>query len=155
MEPTDRLALTVLTARYAQAVDRRDATALAALFTPDAELVLPPVLNGTDAMSVLTGREALVSAVIDAVSRYRATRHVVEQQVLETISRDRARGETYCTAHHIHRRGDEYRDRRVALRYRDDFARTADAWLFSRRELVVDFTEHVPVTVPAAHDPEV
>ncbi|WP_062996991.1 nuclear transport factor 2 family protein [Nocardia mikamii] len=146
---SDRLAITTLTARYARAVDRRDGAALTALFTPDAVLVLPPVLSGTETTVELAGRQQVVSSVMDAVSRFVLTRHVVEQHVLEPVSPDRVRGEVYCTAHHISRRDDGYRDRRVAIRYQDTFARTGEIWLFSRRELVVDFIENVAVRVPA------
>ncbi|WP_309240758.1 nuclear transport factor 2 family protein [Nocardia sp. BSTN01] len=145
---SDRLAITTLTARYARAVDRRDSAALSALFTPDAVLVLPPVLNATETTVELAGRQRVVSSVMDAVSRFVLTRHVMEQHVLEPLSPDHVRGEVYCTAHHISRRDDGYRDRRVALRYQDTFARTGENWLFSRRELVVDFIENVAVRVP-------
>lgn len=150
MEPADRLAMTTLTARYAQAVDRRDAAAVASLFTPEVVLAVPPELNGTDAPSELRGRAEVAQSVLTAVSRYVATRHVVEQQVIEMDSRDSAHGETYCTAHHIYPRDGGYRDKRVAIRYQDTFARTDGTWLFSRRELVVDFAETVPVTLPAS-----
>lgn len=146
---SDRLAITTLTARYARAVDRRDGAALTALFTPDAVLVLPPVLNAMETTVELAGRQGVVSSVMDAVSRFVLTRHVVEQHVLEPVSPDLVRGEVYCTAHHISRRDDGYRDRRVAIRYQDTFARTGENWLFSRRELVVDFIEDVAVRVPA------
>ncbi|PPJ12953.1 hypothetical protein C5E51_03440 [Nocardia nova] len=148
VEPADRLAITTLAARYARAADLRDSAALTALFTPDAVLVLPPVLNGTEQAVEVMGRQRVVASVVDAVSRFVLTRHVVEQHVLEPVSRDRVHGEVYCTAHHISRRADGYRDRRVAIRYQDTFARIGESWLFSRRELVVDFIEDVAVRVP-------
>ncbi|WP_280423756.1 nuclear transport factor 2 family protein [Nocardia carnea] len=150
MDPADRLALTTLAARYAQAVDRRDIAAVAALCTSEVVLVLPPELNRADTPAVLRGREAVARAVVSAVSHLVATRHVVEQQVVETGTPGRAYGETYCTAHHIYTRGDGHRDNRIALRYRDTFEYSGGTWLFSRRELVVDFAEDVPVTRPAA-----
>ncbi|NKY43121.1 nuclear transport factor 2 family protein [Nocardia cerradoensis] len=150
VDSADRLAITALTAEYARAVDRRDSAALTALFAPDAVLVLPPVLNGTERAVELAGTQRVVSSVTDAVSRFVLTRHVVEQCVLEPVSRDRVRGEVYCTAHHVSRRPDGYRDRRVAIRYQDTFDRIGEHWLFSRRELVVDFIEDVAVRVPEA-----
>jgi len=154
MEPADRLAMAALAARYAQAVDRRDATALASLFTPDVLFVLPPELNGTDAPSELRGRQEVVRSVLHAVSRHLSTRHVVEQQILTIDSHDRAHGETYCTAHHIYPRDTGHRDKRIAIRYQDTFARTEGTWLFSRRHLVVDFSENVPVTLWAPRTTE-
>ncbi len=154
VESPDRLAVTALAAGYARAVDRRDSAALTALFAPDAVLVLPPVLNGTEQAIELVGRQSVVSSVVNSVSRFVLTRHVVEQLVLEPISGDRMRGEVYGTAHHISRRADGYRDRRVAIRYQDTFARSGENWLFSRRELVVDFIEDVAVRVPEASGAE-
>jgi hypothetical protein len=152
VEPADHLAITMLAARYARGVDRRDAAALTALFTPDAVVVLPPELNGAAAPSEVTGSEAISTSVLHSVSRFVLTRHVVEQHVAEMLSDDRAQGETYCTAHHIARRDDAHRDARVAIRYHDTYARTGGIWRFSRRQLVVDFIEQVPVTLPHRTD---
>lgn len=153
MEPADRPALTALAARYAQAVDRRDTTALASLFVAAVVLVLPPELRRRDAPSELRGRRKVALAVVGAVSHLVATRHVVEQQVLDIGTGGEVRGETYCTAHHLYARGDGHRDHRVAIRYQDTFTDTEGTWLFSRRELVVDFTEDVPVTRSTRRDP--
>ncbi len=151
MEPTDRLAVLTLAARYAQAVDRRDPAALESLFAPEMVLLLPPELNRTNAPSELRGREPVARSVVESVSHLVATRHVVEQQILEPATARDAHGETYCTAHHIYSRGDGHRDHRLALRYQDTFLYTEGAWLFSRRDLVVDFAEDVPVTRSAPH----
>ncbi|MFI2228891.1 nuclear transport factor 2 family protein [Nocardia testacea] len=152
MEPTDRLAVITLAARYAQAVDRRDPPALMALFAPEMVLVLPAEMKRTDAPRELCGREPVARAVVESVSHLVATRHVVEQQVLDTATDHDAHGETYCTAHHIYPRGDGHRDHRFALRYQDTFIRIGGAWLFSRREIVVDFAEDVPVSRSAPRD---
>ncbi|MGW6334026.1 nuclear transport factor 2 family protein [Nocardia rhamnosiphila] len=152
MEPTDRLAVLTLAARYAQAVDRRDSATLESLFAPEVVLVLPPELNRTNAPSELRGRKAVARSVVESVAHLVATRHVVEQQILEIATADEAHGETYCTAHHIYPRGDGHRDHRLALRYQDTFVHTGGAWLFSRRHLVVDFAEDVPVTRPAPRE---
>lgn len=147
MEPSNRVALTDLAARYAQAVDRRNATALAALFTVDAAFVLPPALNGTDAPTEIRGNITLANSVVDAVSHLHSTRHVVEQQILDQDSTATGHGETYCTAHHIYSSGDGFRDNRIELRYQDGFTKVEGTWFFSRRELVVDFAEDVPVVL--------
>lgn len=148
MDPADRLALTTLAARYAQAVDRRDIPAVAALCTPEVVFVLPTELNRTDAPAELRGSETVARSVVGAVSHLVATRHVVQQQVAETDIAGHARGETYCTAHHIYARGGGHRDNRMALRYQDIFEYSGGMWLFARREIVVDFAEDVPVTGP-------
>ena len=145
MESSDRVALTDLAARYAQAVDRRNPTALAALFTEDARFVLPPALNGTDAPTEIQGNTVVASSVVDAVSHLHSTRHIVQQQVLDSDSATTAHGEAYCSAHHIYPRGDGYRNNRIEIRYQDSFEKVDGSWFFSRRELVVDFAEDVPV----------
>ncbi|MFC9554457.1 nuclear transport factor 2 family protein [Rhodococcus sp. NPDC056960] len=140
-------ALTELTARYARAVDRREAATLAALFDTDATFVLPPALTGTGASSELRGNAVLAGAVVDAVSHLHSTRHVVHQQVID-VDESTASGETYCTAHHVYSGRNGYRDNRIALRYRDRYVLGDAGWRFVRRELIVDFSEDVPVTVP-------
>ncbi|NKY60740.1 nuclear transport factor 2 family protein [Nocardia flavorosea] len=148
MDPADRLALITLAARYAQAVDRRDIAAVAALCTSEVVFVLPPELRKTGSPAELRGSATVAQSVVGAVSHLVATRHVVEQQVTESDAAGRAYGETYCTAHHIYARGDDHRDNRIALRYQDTFEYQGGIWLFSRRELVADFAEDVPVTRP-------
>ncbi|NLU81667.1 nuclear transport factor 2 family protein [Rhodococcus sp. HNM0569] len=131
-----------LSARYAQAVDRRDRDALAALFAPDVTFTLPPALTGGDA-STITGAREVADAVVGAVSHLIATRHVVHQQVVDGLT-----GELYCTAHHLYRREDSVRDNRIALRYADRYVAFGDGWVFASRSLTVDFSEDVPVRVP-------
>lgn len=145
MEPSDRIALTDLAARYAQAVDRRNPAALAALFTENAEFVLPPALNGTDAPTQIQGNSLISTSVVDAVAHLHSTRHIVEQQVLDSDGATTAHGEAYCSAHHIYPRGEGFRNNRIELRYQDRFENIDGSWLFSRRELIVDFAEDVPV----------
>lgn len=132
-----------LAGRYARAVDERDRRALAALFAPEATFTLPPALNGTSEPSTISGAEAVAEAVVGAVSHLIATRHEVFQVVI-----DGAAGSTYCTAHHLYSRDERVRDNRVALRYLDRFAPAGDSWVFESRELVVDFSEDVPVRTP-------
>ncbi|MCJ0907303.1 nuclear transport factor 2 family protein [Rhodococcus sp. ARC_M6] len=145
MEPSDRIALTDLAARYAQAVDRRNPTALAALFTENAKFVLPPALNGTDAPTEISGNAVISTSVVGAVAHLHSTRHIVEQQILDQDSATTAHGEAYCSAHHIYPRREDFRNNRIEIRYQDNFEKVAGTWLFSRRELVVDFAEDVPV----------
>lgn len=147
MDATDRAALAALAARYAQAVDRRDSPVLANLLTDTVAFALPPGLSGTTESTELRGNETVANSVVDAVSHLRSTRHEVHQQIVDADGEDTARGEVYCTAHHIYPRGDGFRDNRIEIRYQDSYAKVDGAWRFARRELVVDFAEDVPVTV--------
>ena len=83
--------------------------------------------------------------MVDAVSHLHSTRHIVEQQILDLDGPTTAHGEAYCSAHHIYPRGEGHRDNRIEIRYQDSFQKVDGTWLFSRRELVVDFAEDVPV----------
>ncbi len=136
-----------LAGRYAVAVDERDPAALAAVFTADAELVLPPTLTGAGVV-VTVGADAITEAILGAVAHLIGTRHEVYQVVVD-VAGDTATGVVYCTAHHLYRgRDDRSHDQSVAIRYRDRHRRVDGRWLFARRELVVDFVENRVVTLP-------
>lgn len=143
-ELADRLALSDLVAQYAIAVDRRDALALTALFTPDARLVQPAGLVRRGKDPVLDGADAIVSGILGAVAHLHSTRHVVSQQLADPAG-DSARGEAYCEAHHVYATENGHRDYLVAIRYLDEYRRTDGVWQIARRELVVDFTSDRPV----------
>ncbi|WP_305093013.1 nuclear transport factor 2 family protein [Prescottella sp. R16] len=146
-ELIDRLALSDLVAQYAIAVDRRDETVLAALFTTDARLVQPPDLVRPGRDPILSGAVGIASSILAAVAHLHSTRHVVAQQLVE-ITGDSARGETYCEAHHMYPVEGGHRDHVVALRYLDEYHRADGAWRIARRELIVDFTENRTVALP-------
>lgn len=141
----DRLALADLLARYAQAIDNRDAHALRELFAPGATMVLPPALGG-DGTEKPIGDPADLLASLTA---FESTRHTLAQQIAE-VAEESADAVTYAEAHHLYRRNGELRDFAVALRYLDRFVRTPDGWRFTRRELAVDWTQRQVVAAPDA-----
>ena len=125
-----------LTARYAQAADRRDAAMLLSTLTVDAEVIMPG--------SSMKGHEALgaIPAILD--SMFEKTQHKIFNQTL-SINGDRAEGETYCMASHL--RLKEGGSREVEdwnIRYQDRFVCIDSIWLFEQRELVVDWVEIRP-----------
>ncbi|WP_241387470.1 nuclear transport factor 2 family protein [Rhodococcus sp. CH91] len=136
-----------LAGRYAVAVDERDAVALAAVFTTDAEFVRPPGLTRDAGASVTTGADAIAAAILGSVSHLHGTRHAVHQQVID-IDGDTAGGTVYCLAHHLYRGRDGMRDDAIAVRYRDEYRRTGNRWQIARRELLIDFIENRAVRVP-------
>ncbi|WP_078290085.1 nuclear transport factor 2 family protein [Mycobacterium sp. D16R24] len=142
----DRLAIQDLVARYASAADRRDVDTLVGLFSPDAELVRPPVLLRRGDSAALQGRQAIADSIVAALAPLRATYHLLGQQSA-TVNGDTATGEVYCMAHHIYLRGDEHRDNVLAVRYLDTYERGPTGWVFTRREPVVVFSEDRPVRV--------
>jgi len=58
---------------------------------------------------------------------------------------DRARGESYCLAHHISFGADTERTIMIAsIRYLDEFVKEDGEWFFAERRLMVDWTETRP-----------
>lgn len=134
----DRLELRDLAYRYARAVDRRDWKLAEALFTRDCVLVGP----GYE----LVGRDGILAG-LRRIDQFRATQHSVHNQLVE-ISGDRASGETYCTAHHLYERDGISRKLTWGIRYQDRCVREAGAWRYERRELLLDWTQDLPLDSP-------
>ncbi|UGT43345.1 nuclear transport factor 2 family protein [Nocardia yamanashiensis] len=136
-----RLALRELVERYAAYADRRRDTDLAGLFTEDGALVVEwgPEKPRTD----VRGR-ANIAAAMRPLDRYRATRHVVDNQLL-TFDGDVVQGETYCTASHVYDTDDGSRVFVMQIRYQDIFVRDGGDWLFRERRLLLDWTEDRPL----------
>ena len=143
MTEAERRELHELVERYAQAADRGDSAGVAELFVADG--VLATWLNPTDAASTgeHQGRAAIATA-IDGLSRYAATQHTISSHS-SVVDGVRASGETLCTAHHVEDTGRKRQDRVLYIRYLDTFERTSGPWLFSRREVRVQWTSTLPV----------
>jgi uncharacterized protein (TIGR02246 family) len=131
----DRLALQELAARYARAVDRRDYDAFVALFTDDG------VLCGPGYVMKAHGE---IEKGIRLIEQYEATQHCVHQQLVD-VRGDAARGETYCVARHVYEKAGVKRKLDMGVRYQDEYRRERGAWRFVRRELVLDWTQDLPL----------
>jgi hypothetical protein len=131
----DRLALRELAYRYARAVDRRDWALAEQLFTPECVLAGP----GYE----LVGRERILAG-LRRIERYDATQHSVHNQLVE-IGGDGASGETYCTAHHLYERDGRRRKLSWGIRYQDRCERVGGVWRYQRRELVLDWSQDLPL----------
>lgn len=140
----DRLALRDLVETYAHGADRRKPDLIASLFTPDGRLV---VQRDPGAEPITrTGRDQIAKAMT-GLERYLATQHLVANQLVR-VDGDTAQGETYCSAHHIY--DDESgvrRNRVMAVRYHDDYVRTAEGWRIATRRLTCDWVEDRPLTI--------
>ena len=134
----DRDALRRLVERYATAVDHRDVEAAAGCFVPEGRLTV-----GDEA--TLEGRAAIV-AVLARLERYEVTAHVLGHSD-HAVEGDRARGESWCRAHHVYDDGGARRDRVMAIRYLDRYVRTDGGWRIADRRLVVDWLEDRPLEV--------
>lgn len=136
MTTEDCLALRRTAELYARGADRRSKDDWIAALTEDVEITGPGF--------AIKGREANLGS-LDMLGRmFKATRHLVHNQLAE-IDGDTAAGETYCTAEH--RMAGEAGDMLLcwAIRYQDQWRREAGQWKISRRELIVDWEELRPL----------
>ncbi len=141
---TDRLALAALVHGYAAAVDDGDIGAVVALFTADAELVLPNPPEVLTPVQAHCGPDAIQAAlaVVAAVGR---THHSIDSELYrDGAEPDVAHGRIAATAHHWSRRQDAVTDLVWYLRYDDDYRRTGSGWLLTRRALTIDAIETRP-----------
>jgi len=134
----DRTALRDLVDAYALHVDRRDAEAVAALFTDDGRLVSR--LNDAGAPIVRRGRQEIAAALVAGLDRYVATTHIVGGQVV-TIDGDGATGDTVCLAHHVYENASGRRLLVMAVRYSDTYSRQPGGWGFAERQLRLDWRQ--------------
>ncbi|MFE4254033.1 nuclear transport factor 2 family protein [Streptomyces sp. NPDC056910] len=145
-EAADRLAIRELIDAYAHCADRRDAEGQMALFTEDTRFLVFMDTSTTRPTQELHGRDSL-APVFDALNAYTATTHFNGQSIIR-LDGDRARGESYCLAHHVTDPNGENSTRTLmiaSIRYLDEFARQNDGgWLFAERRLMVDWTETRP-----------
>lgn len=132
-------ALYELVCRYAQAVDQRDWSALSRLFTHDA------VLKGPGFSF------AGVAAIVDGMhglGHYSRTQHHVHNHLAE-VNEQEASAETYCVANHLYEAEDVTRKLDWGIRYRDRFVCEDGLWRISSRELLLDWSQDLPLQAGA------
>ena len=143
MTAGERRELHELVERYAQAVDRADGAGVAELFVEDGVLATWMDPATRKATGENKGRAAIAKAV-NGLSRYAATHHTISSHS-STVDGAHATGETLCTAHHVTEKGGSKEDHVLYIRYLDTFVRASGPWLFSRREVHVQWTSTLPV----------
>lgn len=145
LEPADRIAITDLVHRYAAFVDSGEPAAAAALFTEDAELVVPRPPESMTPIQAFQGRESIEQA-LGRVLRLDATVHEIAGHIVDADpgSPDRAFGRTACVAHHLIRGKDD----QWHIHYADEYVRTPAGWRFARRAYTVDTMRLVEVRHP-------
>ncbi len=149
---SDRSGLRDLVHRYAAGVDDRRFTSVAALFAPDAELLLPEPPNVLEPVRRHSGQHA-IEAALAAVAGVVRTEHAIVGEVYDAGRRPHsARGRIACIAHHWTQRADAVTDVVWHLRYDDDYQLTGDGWRFRRRALTVNAVETRPVRRVRAAD---
>ncbi|HET6965139.1 MAG TPA: nuclear transport factor 2 family protein [Acidimicrobiales bacterium] len=139
MNADDVLALRRLADLYADAVDRRDAAALAEVFAPDGRLVVQP--DGAPVQSEWTG--AHITGILEPLHRYDSTFHHVGGSVLEEDG-DGATGRVHLTAHHYERTGNGPVDLVMFIVYHDRYTRGPGGWRIQDRRVAVQWTELHP-----------
>lgn len=145
LSAADRSALRDLVHRYAAGVDERHFDSVAALFTEDAELLVPDPPATLDPVHRHRGVAEIRAAVasVDAVIR---TEHAVVGEVYDAGPQpDGARGRIACIAHHWSRRADALIDLVWHVRYDDEYQRTHAGWRIRRRSLTINAIETRPV----------
>src|SRR5580698_1972373 len=139
-EAADRLAIRELVEAYAHCADRRDAKGQMALFTADTHFVVYMDAKDPKPSMELHSHEELAPVFAD-LNKYAATMHFLGQTTIQTLTRDRGTGETYCMPHHLTIKDGNRRLMIAALRYYDTFVKTDGTWLFAERKLYVDWQE--------------
>jgi ketosteroid isomerase-like protein len=132
-----------LVEQYAQAVDRADGGAVAALFAEDGVLALWMDPGSEEQTGGHVGQDQ-IATVGDGLRRYVATHHIISSHTSVLEGRT-ATGETLCTAHHVEDVDGKRQDRVLYIRYLDSFVRTSQGWRFARRELRVQWVSVLPV----------
>ena len=145
-EAADRLAIRELIEAYAHCADRRDAQGEMSLFTEDTHFVVYMNAKDPKPTQELHSREAL-APVFAELNIYEATTHFIGQSTINTLTNDRATGETYCLAHHVTVDGEKRRLMVASLRYLDTMVKIDEAWLFGERLLYVDWLEERALSI--------
>ncbi len=138
---TVRVELASLVNAYAYAVDARDRTLVASLFTTDGVLKVPSAPEHLAPVRELRG-PAAIAAELAQLDAFVVTSHAITGHHIIDSDGTTARGVTRCEAHHVSRRADgELRDLVWNLRYSDEYRCTQDGWQFARRELTIDIVD--------------
>jgi hypothetical protein len=135
-----RAALADLVHRYAAAVDDRRFDDAVDLFVEDGELVVPDPPRSLAPVTHHIGHRAIRDAVA-VVAGVDRTEHAIIGEVYTASGPERALGRIACVAHHWSRRGGQIGDVVWHLRYDDEYVRTSQKWLFSRRALSINAIE--------------
>ena len=148
-----RAALSDLVHRYAAYVDDREFTAVAGLFTADAELMVPAPPTDLRPIQSHRGQQSIATAVA-AVAAVARTEHAIIGEVYDAAAQPgTARGRIAAVAHHWNERGGELVDIAWHLRYDDEYLLTDAGWRISRRALTVNAIETRTVRRLLPRDP--
>lgn len=131
----DAFELIQLAYGYASMVDRRDWERLPRIFTAGARLAGPGYeMRG----------HAELRAGLATIDRFSATMHRVSNPVFQ-IEGDRAKGELYCVASHLHEPRGVPSKLDMGIRYEDRYERTDQRWRIAERVLILIWQQELPL----------
>ena len=138
MDGDVRSELLDLAARYAQALDQRNAEQLRSVFAPAGRLVVYIPADAEEPSSVFPGHEHL-GEVTDAIENlFEHTFHFVGNATYAVAEGDTMTGEVYCIAHHFMPGADGKPSNLVMyIRYEDTYQRSSSGWIIANRVIRV------------------
>ncbi|MHA7772231.1 nuclear transport factor 2 family protein [Roseibium sp. M-1] len=140
-EAADRVTIRKLIDAWGHFADRRMTDAQAALMEEDGTiLIYDREPDGQDPVDARRGREEVRASLGPFLARFAHTTHFNGQSAI-SVSGDEAFAETYCMAHHVYEENGQRMLQVLSIRYYDSFRRTGGAWLFSQRQLIIDWSE--------------
>lgn len=123
--------------RYARMMDRMSFDDLPTVFAEDG------VLSGPG--YEMTGHDQL-RAGLQSLDQFDATLHGVLNTYFE-IDGDRATGEVYCVANHVHQVDGIPFKLDMGIRYQDEYTRQGDIWVIQRRTFHMVWETDTPMRV--------
>ena len=139
----DEARLRDLAGRYARMMDRMSFDDLPRVFAADG------VLSGPG--YEMTGHDQL-RAGLQSLDQFSATLHGVLNTYFE-IEGDRAKGEVYCVANHVHEVDGIPFKLDMGIRYEDDYVRQGEIWVIARRFFNMVWETDTPMRVSADGKP--
>ena len=130
--------------RYARMMDRMSFDDLPTVFAEDG------VLSGPG--YEMTGHDQL-RAGLQSLDQFDATLHGVLNTYFE-IDGDRATGEVYCVANHVHRVDGIPFKLDMGIRYEDEYTRQGGIWVIQRRTFHMVWETDTPMRVSADGKPQ-
>ena len=129
--------------RYARMMDRMSFDDLPTVFAEDG------VLSGPG--YEMTGHDQL-RAGLQSLDQFDATLHGVLNTYFE-IDGDRATGEVYCVANHVHQVDGIPFKLDMGIRYQDEYTRQGDIWVIQRRTFHMVWETDTPMRVSVDGNP--
>jgi hypothetical protein len=135
----DLLELRQLVDAYADAVDAKDESGFAALFTADGVLRV----QGDDGPVENEWAGTALPGSFEPLKPYYRTFHHVGGAVFEPAD-DGATGRVHCLAHHYQRTANGPVDLVMMIRYHDRYSSRGGAWRIAERRVSIEWTELHP-----------